>query len=232
MGLKEPLSFEELEEELVDPWLCSLNTLKRIERETGDSRDQASLGTRSANYTGPFHIGTSDSLIGEQNENKIVPVETAILREAAQDEVASRTYGRCTGLALSKVHISLLKVLVGELVSKLAAHLDPNLDARESKSRRGRKKDADNSFPIRDLKNEMLSINELTWPELARRYVLAVLSMNGRMEPQEVFGRESVKVFRCLQGDGGVLCGSLPGIAGMEADSLVITDNVLVIYSV
>lgn len=46
----------------------------------------------------------------------------------------------------------------------------------------------------------MLPVNEteLTWPELARRYVLSLLSM-----------------------DGGLLCGSLTGVAGMEADSMV-----------
>jgi hypothetical protein len=67
----------------------------------------------------------------------------------------------------------------------------------------------------------MLPINELTWPELARRYILAFLSMDGNLESAEITARESGKVFRCLRGDGGLLCGSLTGVAGMEADALV-----------
>ncbi|KAJ4892633.1 Uncharacterized protein Rs2_19427 [Raphanus sativus] len=49
----------------------------------------------------------------------------------------------------------------------------------------------------------MLPVNEteLTWPELARRYVLSLLSM-----------------------DGGLLCGSLTGVAGMEADSMLLAE--------
>ncbi|KAJ0960467.1 hypothetical protein J5N97_001673 [Dioscorea zingiberensis] len=70
----------------------------------------------------------------------------------------------------------------------------------------------------------MLPVNGLTWPELARRYVLAVSSMNGCVDSPEVYSREGLKLFRCLRGDGGVLCGSLAGVAGMEADALLLAE--------
>lgn len=219
MGLNEPLSFEELEEELIDPWPCDLNHLKKIENENQELRDQTSVGTESANHAITVVTGASESTIHRHSPFKLIPVETAATREATQIEVASRTYGRCNGVALTEVHITLLKVLVGELLNKVSVFLDPNFDARDLKPKRGRKKDVESSSPIKEMKNELLTANELTWPELARRYVLAVLSMNGRME--DISARESLKVYRCLQGDGGLLCGSLSGIAGMEADALV-----------
>ncbi|KAG0486564.1 hypothetical protein HPP92_008659 [Vanilla planifolia] len=77
---------------------------------------------------------------------------------------------------------------------------------------------------MKETKWEMLPVNEFTWPELARRYILAVSSINGSMDLSEAFNRDGAKVFRCLQGDGGMLCGSLSGIAGMEADALLLAD--------
>ena len=79
----------------------------------------------------------------------------------------------------------------------------------------------DSAVPAKRTKLNMLHINELTWPELARRYMLAFLSMDGNLESAEITARESAKVFRCLRGDGGLLCGSLTGVAGMEADAQV-----------
>ncbi|ONK78997.1 uncharacterized protein A4U43_C01F1810 [Asparagus officinalis] len=236
LGLKEPLSFEELEDELIDPWPCDLNHLKKIEKKNQDCRapaslatekknqdcrEPASLGTENASCSVSLSTNASNSTMHEQGPSKLIPIETAATREATQVKVASHTYGSCSGVALTKAHISLLRVLVGELVNKVAVFLDPNFDARDVKPKRGRKKDVENS-PAKEIKNELLTVNELTWPELARRYVLAVLSMNGRME--DVSNRESLKVYRCLQGDGGVLCGSLSGIAGMESDALLLAE--------
>ncbi|KAK1292581.1 Methyl-CpG-binding domain-containing protein 9 [Acorus calamus] len=70
----------------------------------------------------------------------------------------------------------------------------------------------------------MLPVNELTWPELARRYILAFSAMDGSLDFSEISMRDGAKVFRCLQGDGGVLCGSLAGVASMEADALLLAE--------
>lgn len=155
------------------------------------------------------------------NQHAFIHMETRDMKEAAEKRLASVTYSRCNGLALAKVHSSLVKVLVTELQSKAAAIIDPNFDTGESKSRRGRKKDTDHWITGIRTKINILPLNELTWPELVRRYILSVLSMDGRLDTADVLARESGKVFRCLQGDGGVLCGSLTGVAGIEADALV-----------
>lgn len=157
----------------------------------------------------------------------LIPIETASAREASQVKLAERTLGRCSGIALAKAHTSLLKLLIHELVQKVAIFVDPNIEVRESKPRRGRKKDIDSSLSTKDTKIDILTLNELTWPELARRYVLAVSSNSGCMDSLDISVREGVKLYRCLQGDGGVLCGSLSGVAGMEADSLVREEKII-----
>ncbi|PSS26859.1 Methyl-CpG-binding domain-containing protein [Actinidia chinensis var. chinensis] len=167
LGLEEAFSFQELETELMNPWLETINPLEGAGNEIKNCRD----------------------------------------------------FTLCTGSALRKAHSSLLNVVVGELLLKVARYVDPNSDAEECKLRRGRRKDADNSIASKKLKFDMLQINELTWPELARRYILVILSMEGKLDSGEITCRESSKIFHCLQGDGGTLCGSLTGVAGMEADA-------------
>nr|DAD30971.1 TPA_asm: hypothetical protein HUJ06_009822 [Nelumbo nucifera] len=217
LGLREPLSFHELEEELINPWFDNSNFLEKLEKETQETRD-LSLHT-SGNTLSPST--KPDCMVPGENAHAFIKMETESMKEAAQARLASRTYNRCTGVALTKAHSALLKVLVGGLQSRVAALIDPSFDAGESKPRRGRKKDTDSSVLVKKTKIDMLPINELTWPELARRYILVVLSMDGNLDSAEISIREGGKVFRCLHGDGGVLCGSLTGVAGMEADALL-----------
>lgn len=213
LGLYEPPTLEELEEELIDSWPIDSKYLEKLEKEIEDFREP----------DGRISLSTceSGSTASEVSPFMFIPNETASAREAAQAKLASRTYGRCTGVTLTKIHISLLKILIGEILGKVTVYLDPNSDARESRSRRGRKKDVENTVAVKEAKTEILPANELTWPDLARRYILAVLSMNFVMDSPDVFTREGLKLVRCLQGDGGVLCGSLSGVAGMEADAMV-----------
>ncbi|KAK9272353.1 hypothetical protein L1049_002724 [Liquidambar formosana] len=224
LGLKEPLSFEELEEELISPWLDGLDVLEKFEKENQESQDITSYGCGGINGHTLSSSSKSGPAVSKENLHAFIQMETGAMKEAAQDRLASITYSRCTGVALTKAHSSLLKVLVTELQSKVAAVVDPNFDTGELKSRRGKKKDAESSISAKRTKLNMLPINELTWPELARRYILAVLTMDGNLDSAEITTRESVKVFRCLQGDGGVLCGSLTGVAGMEADALLLAE--------
>jgi hypothetical protein len=62
-------------------------------------------------------------------------------KEEAQVKLAFFNYVRCFGVALTKAHNSLLRVLIGELQSKVAASVDPNSEPRETQTRRGRRKD-------------------------------------------------------------------------------------------
>ncbi|KAK6160188.1 hypothetical protein DH2020_003569 [Rehmannia glutinosa] len=138
--------------------------------------------------------------------------------------------GRSAGLLFAKIVGSLLTLLVGELFAKAAVHVRPNFDAGESKSRRGRKKDLDCLAALKRTKLDMLPVNELTWHEIARRYILAVLCMEGNLDSTEIASRESGKVFHCLRGDGGILCGSLMGIAALEGDAVVLADAMKEIF--
>ncbi|KAJ0960411.1 hypothetical protein J5N97_001773 [Dioscorea zingiberensis] len=223
LGLKEPLSFEELEEELIDPWPSDLNHLEKFEREIKDSKGLTSQRLENSNSPTMFMTCESESPVHGENDYKFINIGTRVVKEFALAKFASHTYGRCTGVVLAKAHISLLKVLVGELLPKVAVFVDPSVDTREQKPRRGRRKELEHTLPGKD-KVDMLPVNGLTWPELARRYVLAVSSMNGCVDSPEVYSREGLKLFRCLRGDGGVLCGSLAGVAGMEADALLLAE--------
>ncbi|XP_019452879.1 PREDICTED: methyl-CpG-binding domain-containing protein 9-like [Lupinus angustifolius] len=221
LDLKEPLLLDELEKELINPWFDGLEFVEKCERETNGSQ-VLNLPGGDGNCRSPrCELGPSGSV---ESSHAFIQVETEAMKQAAQAKLASFTYARCFGVALTKTHNSLLRVLIGELQSKVAALVDPSFESGETRSRRGRRKDIDIATPAIRTKLNMLPNNELTWPELARRYILAVLSMDGNLDSAESTAREGGKVFRCLQGDGGLLCGSLSGVAGIEADALLLAD--------
>ncbi|XP_009762755.1 methyl-CpG-binding domain-containing protein 9 [Nicotiana sylvestris] len=191
LGLEAPFSFEEIEEELVSPWIDKTSSMEMPGFEIQDVREITLLR------------GEMDSLSGR---------------------LGFHQYSRFTGLLLAKLHGLLLKALVTELLSKVAVYVDPNFGAGGFKSKRGRKKDVDNLASLKKTRLDMLPINEITWPEIARRYMLALLSMEVNLESAEIACRESGKVFHCLQGDGGILCGSLTGVAALEADAMLLAE--------
>ena len=221
LGLKEPFSIEELEEELICPWSDDLNLPEKFETEAQENQERIPTGPSGASGRISSSSTNSGPEVSTGNPPAFIQMETGPREEATEARLASVTHSRCSGVTLTKAHSALLKALVSELQFKVAALVDPNFDSGESKSRRGRKKDTDNAIPAKRTKLNMLPINELTWPELARRYILSVLSMDGNLDSADITVRESGKVFRCLQGDGGVLCDSLTGVAGMQADALV-----------
>ncbi|XVF14120.1 hypothetical protein REPUB_Repub09cG0029900 [Reevesia pubescens] len=224
MGLREPFLANELEEELMNPWCNNTNLFPKFDSE---SQGTDVLSLSRIDCIGEQNVSqSSDSCMATSMENphSFIETETGEIMEADQARLASLSYRRCFGVTLTKAHSSLLGVLISELQSKVAALVDPNFDSGESRSKRGRKKDLDSTAPAKRVKLSVLPINELTWPELARRYMLSVLSMDGNFDSAEITAHESGKVFRCLQGDGGVLCGSLTGVAGMEADALLLAE--------
>ncbi|KAL2897053.1 Methyl-CpG-binding domain-containing protein 9 [Bienertia sinuspersici] len=217
LGL-EPQNFDELEVELISPWFESLSQHGSCER---DSPVVQAVSANGSSIVSEHTSSSSD--IAWSEENRFIEMQSTSMREEAHARLALSTDNNCNGISLRKAHISLLDVLVSELQIKVAAMVDPSIDA-ESKSRRGRRRDVDSSILAIRPKLNLLPINELTWPELARRYILAVLSMDGNPDCAETGIRECGKVFRCLQGDGGVLCGSLVGVVGIEADALLLAE--------
>ena len=217
LGLGEAFSPEKLEQEIVNPVFDGLfldKSGKEVNRSEMNISDKDRTPTKVLSLLDesrqPFSSGNTFASVLKETK----------AGDSTEFNISNSSRGPCVGALLTKTHISLLQVLICELQSKVAAFVDPNFDSGESRSRRGRKKD-DSTVSDKRNKLHMLPVNELTWPELARRYILSLLSMDGNHESAEIAARESGKVFRCLQGDGGLLCGSLTGVAGMEADSMV-----------
>ncbi|KAL8157111.1 methyl-CpG-binding domain-containing protein 9-like isoform X2 [Apium graveolens] len=205
LGLEEPFSFQELECELLNPWLDDLNPPhEKIANGTPDVEDANSFRNSRTTLN-----GETSACMGMVDEDPYKLTET---------------HGKCNGVILTNAHSSLLNLLIGELLVKIMPYVDPDFDAGEIKSKRVRKKEMENLVSAKKAKLDLPTINDLTWPELARRYVLAVLSMEGNLDSTEIISKESGKVFHCLQGDGGILCGSLAGVAAMEADALLLAE--------
>ncbi|CAN6969271.1 unnamed protein product [Brassica oleracea var. botrytis] len=219
LGLGESFLPEKLEKELVNPVFDGL-LLDKSGKEA--NRSEVNLSDKDCTVTEIFTVFDNSQPFSSENTSASVLKETKV-GDSTELNISYSSRWPCLGALLTKTHISLLQVLICELQSKVAAFVDPNFDSGESRSRRGRKKD-DSTVSDKRNKLHMLPVNELTWPELARRYILSLLSMDGNHESAEIAARESGKVFRCLQGDGGLLCGSLTGVAGMEADSMLLAE--------
>ncbi|GKB76511.1 methyl-CpG-binding domain-containing protein 9-like protein [Tanacetum coccineum] len=69
------------------------------------------------------------------------------------------------------------------------------------------------------VKLDMLPINQLTWPEVVRRYIMAYLLVEGKMHSQHKKRHNKTNIVRCLLGDGGIFCDSPTVVAGVELDA-------------
>uniref|UniRef100_A0A1J3G4M9 Methyl-CpG-binding domain-containing protein 9 n=1 Tax=Noccaea caerulescens TaxID=107243 RepID=A0A1J3G4M9_NOCCA len=226
LGLEEAFSPEKLEQELINPVFDGLfldKSGKDVYRSEMNFSDKDCTATNICSL-----FDESRQPFSSENTSASVLKEIKA-GDSTEVNISYSSRGPCLGALLTKTHISLLQVLICELQSKVAAFVDPNFDSGEPRSRRGRKKD-DSTLSAKRNKLHMLPVNEFTWPELARRYILSLLSMDGNLESADIAARESGKVFRCLQGDGGLLCGSLTGVAGMEADSMLLAEAIKKIF--
>ncbi|KAL0350995.1 UNVERIFIED_CONTAM: Methyl-CpG-binding domain-containing protein 9 [Sesamum radiatum] len=114
---------------------------------------------------------------------------------------------------LSETHILMLQVLISEFPRKFENGSKRNVECLAMAKRR---------------EVNVPPLNDLTWPELARRYVLAILFMIADSESVDV--REDMDMFRCLHGDGGPRCGALTGVVGLEADAWFLAAAINKIY--
>ncbi|KAI3795987.1 hypothetical protein L1987_38648 [Smallanthus sonchifolius] len=178
LGQGIPLSRQNLEHELLNPWVDGLNF--SITPDTKVSDDNFVEGPKEAEF-------------GFQSQ-------------------------------LSNFHMAMVKMLVEDMLSKIVIN-DP-FNAMESKSRKGRKKNMEVKVNFNGQKSKIgiFPINEITWPELARRYILVFLSMDDNFEDLEVTGHEFNEIFYCLNGNGGPLCGYLTGMTAIEADAVVLAE--------
>lgn len=204
LGLEAPVSRQLLENELTNPWVDDLKPSK-----TSSNDLQKSMIMNPRELTRPNDV---TFIVGEDLVNASEDHEG----DGSRAEAASK----CAGVELAKLHMALLKVLIEDLLAKVMEIFDP-FGGVESKSRKGRRKDTEGAVGCKKINLDMFPVNEFTWPEVARRCILVTLSMDGNFESSEVMTRECGKVFHCLYGDGGTLCGSLTGVAAMEADAMV-----------
>ncbi|KAJ0960466.1 hypothetical protein J5N97_001672 [Dioscorea zingiberensis] len=79
LGLKEPLSFEELEEELIDPWPSDLNHLEKFEREIKDSKGLTSQRLENSNSPTMFMTCESESPVHGENDYKFINIGTRVV---------------------------------------------------------------------------------------------------------------------------------------------------------
>ncbi|KAK6147146.1 hypothetical protein DH2020_018058 [Rehmannia glutinosa] len=114
---------------------------------------------------------------------------------------------------LSEAHVLMLQVLIREFPKKLKYY---------------RKRIFKYSTESTETELNMPQLNDLTWPEMARRYILAILFMTEDRDSEEVC--ESMDIFRCLYGDGGPKCGALFRVVGLEVDAQLLAAAVNVIY--
>ncbi|XP_023771165.1 methyl-CpG-binding domain-containing protein 9 [Lactuca sativa] len=203
LGLDAPVSRHVLENELMNPWIDNLKPMKRSLNDL-----QKDTIMKACEVNKPDDDVSEDSDATEECEE-----------EGYRAEAASK----CTGVQLSKFHMSLLKVLIEDMLAKVKEIFDP-FGVVESKSRKGKKKDAEVAGVGKKINLDMFPVNEFTWPEVARRFILVALCMDGNLESSELLTHECGKVFHCLNGDGGTLCGSLTGVAAMEADAMVLAE--------
>ncbi|CAH1434027.1 unnamed protein product [Lactuca virosa] len=209
LGLDAPVSRHVLENELMNPWIDNLKPMKRSLNDL-----QKDTITKACEVNKPDDV-SEDSDATEEYEG-----------DGYRAEAASK----CTGVQLSKFHMSLLKVLIEDMLAKVKEIFDP-FGVVESKSRKGKKKDAEVAGGGKKINLDMFPVNEFTWPEVARRFILVALCMDGNLESSELLTHECGKVFHCLNGDGGTLCGSLTGVAAMEADAMVLAEASKKIFS-
>ncbi|KAL8269079.1 hypothetical protein R6Q59_002877 [Mikania micrantha] len=132
---------------------------------------------------------------------------------------------------LSNFHIAMVKMLVEDMLSKIVVN-DP-FNAMELKLKKARKKNVELNVNFYGQKSKVgiFPVNEVTWPELARRYILAFLSLDDKFEDLEITSREFNEIFHCLNGNGGPLCGSLTGMAANEADAVVLAEASKKVFS-
>nr|GMC62104.1 methyl-CpG-binding domain-containing protein 9 [Ipomoea batatas] len=220
LGLKKLLTFEDIEEELINPRCHGVDLLEKVGGEIHEKPFVIPNNTDGAK----MHISSykSGPEVDLENLHAFVQMERKSTEEASPMKLEFINSSKCSGSALTKAIMSTLHVLISELQPKVAVVGNVNFDIGDSR-KRGRKKDFDYVSIAKRNTLSMLPYNELTWLELARRYALALLSMNGYFESTEITTHDnSAQVIHCLQGDGGALCGSLTGVAGIEVDALLL----------
>lgn len=225
LGQKEPPSLEELEEIVADTLETDIENRidtaykKVFMLTTGKCVDQTSSVPQHAS-----EMVKGASLEGLDLQAKKVgstsSIDQHLLGSKRLSKSKSFTSPGCYSIALAASNIALLKIALSDLQQMaLAGGPDLTLD-----SKRGKKKEGESAVALKKQAGTLLPLNELTWPEVARRYVIGLLTLITCGENIDISVQERRKILRCIQGDGGVLCGALDGVAAIEADALLLAE--------
>jgi hypothetical protein len=120
--------------------------------------------------------------------------------------------------SLAWAHIPLLKFLMSDLKFRVQGSL--NEAETDEPKKRGRRRVIDIG-PLPPEFGDDLPMNPITWPELAHRYIVALLDVKKQGDLTELAPEERKKIVRFFEGDGGVMGGAVEGIVGVESDAQV-----------
>lgn len=227
LGLKEPPSLEELEESISDPSQIEMGKDDCIHKKesvpVGELADQGKSKLQmNSERCFKAELSTRGSTEWQQTQGgKIGPTSNVDGQSFRLKKVSKNGSSSASGfpsVALAASHMSLLKVALSDFPQKaLVGGPDVTLETK-----RGKKKDGESGLSSKKQVGSVLPLNELTWLEVARRYVIALSALHSGGENIEV--QERRKILQCIQGDGGVLCGALDGVAGLEADAQLLAE--------
>ena len=157
-------------------------------------------------------VGEGTPLASEPTEAS--PVERAV---AFSDGTLNETF-----IMIAKTHIPLLKLLLADLQFRIVG--SANVTKSEEPKKKGRKplNEPPQVISIPEFPSD-LPINEVTWPELVRRYLMTLIEVEKFGDLTDLRPEERKWLMRCLQGDGGVLCGALFTVVGVESDAQVVS---------
>ena len=123
---------------------------------------------------------------------------------------------------IARTHIPLLKCVLGDLQFRINGN--SNVSKSEEPKKKGRKPlhEAPQDIPVDNPEfSSDLPMNEVTWPELVRRYLVTLIEAEKYGDLAELKLEDRKWLLRCLQGDGGVPCGALYTVVGVESDAQV-----------
>ncbi|CAM6010122.1 unnamed protein product [Sphagnum balticum] len=124
-------------------------------------------------------------------------------------------------VTVAHAHIPLLKFLLADMQYRVLG--DPTGGRCEEPKKRGRPL-LNEPVPVIPEFGGDLPVNEVTWPELAHRYLVTLIEVKKSGDPSGLRPEERRRLIRCLQGDGGVLFGAAATVVAVESDAQVLAE--------
>ncbi|XP_073390005.1 methyl-CpG-binding domain-containing protein 9 isoform X3 [Physcomitrium patens] len=185
-------------------------------------------GLKQDTTTGQIRNPPQRTAVHEISNRTIGPADSPGLEVSATEVAVAFSDGMLNEhfVMMSTTHILLLKLLLADLQFRISG--TPNVNKSEEPKKKGRKPlyevpQVPQDVTMPEFPND-LPINEVTWPELVRRYLITVVEVEKYGDLTELKPEERKWLMRCLQGDGGVPCGALYTVVGVESDAQVLVE--------